>query len=249
MKPIWIIAMFLSATIASAAQQTSHVVKYHSNDIIPVKARMHYTTLIQLPATEKIMQAATGDKDFWIIELVANYCFLHPAKADIHSNLNLITDKGNVYSFTLDDEEAAAPDLKVIIEASDASTLAHAADAAKFVPADQLATAQTEIRTAQMRAEQQVGQFRAEYPTKRLQFDYIFRDKKPFDVAAIYHDDQFTYIRSTAHEKFAIYQLADGKPDLIDFQLRDGTYVVPKVIDQGYLQLGKHKLNFSRRSQ
>jgi type IV secretion system protein VirB9 len=249
MKLMWLIAMFLSATMASAAPQTSRVVKYHPNDIIPVKARMHYTTLIQLPATEKIMQAATGDKDFWIIDLVANYCFLHPAKADIHSNLNLITDKGNVYSFTLDDQEADTPDLKVIIEASDASTLTSAQNSAKFVPADQLATAQTEVRAAQTRAQQQVEQFRAEYPTKTLKFDYIFRDKKPFDIASIYHDDQFTYIRSSAAEKFAVYQLADGKPDLIDFQLRDDTYVIPKVIEQGYLQLGKHKLAFQRRTQ
>lgn len=249
MKLIWLIATFLSATMASAAPQTSRVVKYHPNDIIAVKARMHYTTLIQLPATEKIMQAATGDKDFWIIDLVANYCFLHPAKADIHSNLNLITDKGNVYSFTLDDQEADTPDLKVIIEASDASTLTSGQNLAKFVPADELATAQTEIRTAQARAQQQAEQFRAEYPTKTIKFDYIFRDKKPFDVAAIYHDDQFTYIRSSATEKFAVYQLADGKPDLIDFQLRDDTYVIPKVIEQGYLQLGKHKLSFNRRTQ
>jgi type IV secretion system protein VirB9 len=249
MKLMWLIAIFLSATMASAAPQTSRVVKYHPNDIIAVKARLHYTTLIQLPATEKIMQAATGDKDFWIIDLVANYCFLHPAKADIHSNLNLITDKGNVYSFTLDDQEAETPDLKVIIEASDASTFTSAPNVAKFLPAEQLATAQTEMRTAQARAQQQVEQFRAEYPTKTLKFDYIFRDKKPFDIAAIYHDDQFTYIRSIAPEKFAVYQLADGKPDLIDFQLRDDTYVIPKVIEQGYLQLGKHKLSFNRRTQ
>lgn len=246
---MWLIAMFFSATMAGAAQQSSRVVKYHPNDIIPVKARMHYTTLIQLPATEKIMQAATGDKDFWIIDLVANYCFLHPAKADIHSNLNLITDRGNVYSFTLDDEETETPDLKVVIEASDASILTTAEAVPKFLSTDQFAAAQTEARNAQLRAQQQVDQFRAEYPTKTLKFDYVFRQQKPFDIAAIYHDDQFTYIRSSAAEKFAVYQLADGKPDLIEFQLRDDTYVIPKVIEQGYLQLGKHKLSFSRRSQ
>jgi type IV secretion system protein VirB9 len=124
-----------------------------------------------------------------------------------------------------------------------------APNVAKFVPADQLATAQTEMRTAQARAQQQVEQFRAEYPTKTLKFDYTFRDRRPFEVAAIYHDDQFTYIRSSATEKFAVYQLADGKPDLIDFQLRNDTYVIPKVIEQGYLQFGKHKLSFNRRPQ
>jgi len=54
-----------------------------------------YTTLIVVPATEKIMEAATGDKDFWIVDVVGNFCFVHPAKPGISSNLNLITDKGN----------------------------------------------------------------------------------------------------------------------------------------------------------
>ena len=44
------------------------------------------------------MEAATGDKDFWVVDVVGNFCFVHPAKAGISSNLNLITDKGNIYS-------------------------------------------------------------------------------------------------------------------------------------------------------
>jgi type IV secretion system protein VirB9 len=248
MKLMWLIATLVSASVAAAAQQPARTVKYHPNDIVSVKAKMHYTTLIQLPTAEKIMQAATGDKDYWIIDLVANYCFLHPAKPGIHSNLNLITDRGNVYSFTLDDEEADAPDLKVVIEDSEASTLTAAEGTRKFVSAGELQTAEAQAQAAQARARNEIDQFRAEYPTKTLQFDYLFQNKKPFDVTAIYHDDRFTYIRSSTAEKFAVYQLADGKPDLIDFQLRDDTYVLPKVIEQGYLQLGKHKLSFERRS-
>ena len=49
------------------------------------------------------MEAATGDKEFWVVDVVGNFCFVHPAKAGIASNLNLITDKGNIYSFTLQD--------------------------------------------------------------------------------------------------------------------------------------------------
>ena len=68
-------------------------------------------------------------------------------------------------------------------------------------------------------------------------------------MAAIYHDDQFTYIKSSATEKFAVYELKDGKPDLINFQLKDGTYVIPKVVDNGYLEIGKHRLAFQRAGQ
>ena len=27
------------------------------------------------------MEAATGDKDFWVVDVVGNFCFVHPAKA------------------------------------------------------------------------------------------------------------------------------------------------------------------------
>ena len=242
-------AVFISlATTAGFAQPTARVVKYHANDIVAVRAKMRYTTLIQLPATEKIVQAATGDKDFWIIDALANYCFLHPAKENIHSDLNLITDKGNVYTFTLDEGDAQA-DLKIVIEPADASSLASVQAAGRFIPADEIAAAQAQLQAAQAHARQQVDQFRSEYPTKVLRFDYQYHSKKPFEIAAIYRDEKFTYIRSTAREKFAVYEVQDGKPNLINFQLQDGVYVIPKVMEHGYLQLGKHRISFDRREQ
>ena len=114
----YLIGLLALAALAAHAQQIARIVHYHANDIVAIRAKMHYTTLIALPSSEKILEVATGDKDFWILDAVQNYCFLHPAKADLHSNLNLITDKGNVYSFTLDDVETADPDLKVVIDRS-----------------------------------------------------------------------------------------------------------------------------------
>ncbi len=247
-SPIIPLLLGLAATVAHS-QQSARIVRYHANDIVSVRAKMRYTTLIELPATEKIMEVATGDKDFWIIDAVGNYCFLHPAKEGIHSNLNLITDKGTVYSFTLDDDETADPDLKVVIEPSDPSALAAANGVTKLVSASEIAAAQAQAQLAQTHATAAIEEFRSDYPTQALKFDYTFRDDKPFDVAAIYHDDKFTYIKSTASEKFSVYELKDGKPDLINFQLKDDTYVIPKVIDKGYLEIGKHRLEFQRKGQ
>jgi type IV secretion system protein VirB9 len=246
--PIIPLLLGLAATVAHG-QQSARIVKYHANDIVSVHARMHYTTLIELPSTEKILQVATGDKDFWIIDTVGNYCFLHPAKEGIQSNLNLITDKGTVYSFTLDDTGSVGPDLKVVIEPSDPSSLAAANGATKLVPATEVDTARAQVQAAQSHATEAVEQFRADYPTQALQFDYVFKKEKPFAVSAIYHDDKFTYIKSSASEKFSVYELKDGKPDLITFQLKDGTYVIPTVVDKGYLQIGKNKLEFQRKGQ
>ena len=247
--PIIPLLLGLAATVAHGQQTTARLVKYHANDIVTVRARMRYTTLIQLPATEKILEVATGDKDFWIIDTVGNYCFLHPAKEGIHSNLNLITDKGSVYSFTLDDVETGDPDLKVVIEPSDPSSLAAANGASQLVPASEVEVARAQVQAAATRAAAAVEQYRADYPTQALKFDYTFHGQKPFNVSAIYHDDKFTYIKSSASEKFSIYELKDGKPDLITFQLKDGTYVVPTVVDHGYLEIGKHRLDFQRKAK
>jgi type IV secretion system protein VirB9 len=247
-SPIVPLLLGLAATVAHG-QQSARIVKYHANDIVNVHAKMRYTTLIELPSTEKILEVATGDKDFWIIDTVGNYCFLHPAKDGIHSNLNLITDKGSVYSFTLDDVESGDPDLKVVIEPSDPSSLAAANGASQLVSASEVQAARTQAQAAQTRAANAVEQFRADYPTSALRFDYSYHSKSPFDVSAIYHDDKFTYVKSSASEKFSIYELKDGKPDLITFQLKDGTYVLPTVVDRGYLQIGKHKLDFTRKAQ
>jgi type IV secretion system protein VirB9 len=247
--PIIPLLLGLAATVAHGQQTTARLVKYHTNDIVSVRAKMRYTTLIELPGTEKILEVATGDKDFWIIDTVGNYCFLHPAKEGIHSNLNLITDKGTVYSFVLDDVESGDPDLKVVIEPSDPSSLAAANGVSQLVPATEVQAARAQAQMAQTRAASAVEQFRSEYPTKALQFDYTFHNESPFDVSVIYHDDKFTYIKSSATEKFSIYELKDGKPDLITFQLQNGTYVIPTVVDKGYLEIGKRKLDFQRKAQ
>jgi type IV secretion system protein VirB9 len=212
-SPIIPLLLGLAATVAYG-QQSARIVKYHANDIVSVRAKMRYTTLIQLPSTEKILEVATGDKDF-----------------------------------TLDDVETADPDLKVVIEPSDPSALAAANGATKLVSASEVDAARAQAQIAQSRAAQAVEQFRADYPMQVLKFDYTFHNDKPFDVSAIYHDDKFTYIKSTASEKFAVYEVKDGKPDLITFQLKDGTYVIPTVVDHGYLEIGKHRLEFQRKGQ
>jgi type IV secretory pathway VirB9-like protein len=97
-KLIFIAGLALALpAIAGAQDASARTVQYHSQDIIPIHAKLKYTTLIEVPTTEKIMEAATGDKDFWVVDVVGNFCFVHPAKAGISSNLNLITDKGNIY--------------------------------------------------------------------------------------------------------------------------------------------------------
>ncbi len=151
-RPFHLTALLAIATGAALAQEpAARTVQVHSQDIVPIHAKIKYTTLIEVPATEKIMEAATGDKEFWVVDVVGNFCFVHPAKPGIASNLNLITDKGNIYSFTLQDvsETSAAPDLKVIVQPADRSALVASSGPAQFVPAAQADQSRQQLAAVQ----------------------------------------------------------------------------------------------------
>lgn len=241
------VILFTSSAVAQDA--SARTVEYHAQDIIPIRAKLNYTTLIELPPTEKIMEAATGDKDFWIVDIVGSFCFVHPAKAGISSNLNLITNKGNVYSFTLQDVSSTSetPDLKVIVRPADRSSIVASDGPPQFVPAAQLAQSKQQLAAIESHITQAVDQYKSQYPLQ-LAFDYTFKaNEPPFDIQAIYHDNKFTYIKTDAPEKFTVYDMKDGKPNLINYQLRGSTYIIPQVMDSGYVQLGKKKMAFSRK--
>ena len=246
-----------------SAHREARVVNYSETDIIPIRARLRYSTLIVLPPDEEIMDFTTGDKEFWIINGIHNLCYVHPAQAGIRSNLNLVTASGHVYSFLLTEvskEPDAEPDLKVFVTLSKQSgstgvgspSYVRASDIEAYK--EGLATfrneAAAQVHEAQQKAEQQIEQFKEHYPSQ-LTFDYIL-DKQahqaPFLVSAIYHDDRFTYIQCAAREKPTVYEIKDRRPNLINFDYQNGVYVIPKILDRGYLVAGKKRVTFHRNS-
>jgi type IV secretion system protein VirB9 len=81
-----------------------------------------------------------------------------------------------------------------------------------------------------------------------MKFTYRFeKERKPFQVTAIFHDDRFTYIQANPEETPALYEVKEGKPNLINFQFKAGTYIVDKILDSGYLAIGKQRLPFARQ--
>ena len=246
-----------------AAADGARVVKYSKEDIVPVRAKLRFSTLIVLPENEEILDFTTGDKEFWIINGAHNLCYIHPAQTGIRSNLNLITAAGHVYSFLLTEisnDPNAEPDLKLFIEPKESSGVSGNSSLQGYVRAGEAEAYKKEldtlrsdtdkqIREAQSQVAEQINKFRANYQTK-LHFDYSLSAKAaqdPFLVSAIYHDDTFTYIQCSAHEKPTLYEMKDGKPNLINFELQNGVYIVPKVLDSGYLTVGKKKLTFTRQ--
>jgi type IV secretion system protein VirB9 len=82
-----------------------------------------------------------------------------PARQGINSNLNLITDKGNIYSFTLQDVSGtAAPDLKVMIEPADRSSIVASQGPLQYVPAAQLDQTRQQLASLQSHVTQAVDE-------------------------------------------------------------------------------------------
>jgi type IV secretion system protein VirB9 len=219
--------------------------------VIPVQTRLRYTTMIVLPDEEEILDIVCGDKDFWVISATHNLAHVKPAKEGAATNLNLVTASGAVYSFLLNEKGGtAAPDLKVYVRADPNTPRAkpkyYTASQVEGLQAE-LAEAHAAVETERRRATAAMANYQQEYPSK-LQFSYgSIKYEKPFFVRAIWHDGQFTYLKTDATELPALYEMADGAPSLVNFQVRGGTYIAPKVIERGYLALGKARWSFAQQ--
>ncbi len=238
------------------AQPAARVIQYSERDVPQVRTRLRYTTLIVLPKEEIILDFLCGDKDLWVINGDQNFAYVKPAKENAQTNLNLITASGNVYSFVLSEGTATpgvAPDLKVFVQLADAAMTQAASAPRRFVSAreaedwrEQAQLAKDEARQIKEKAQTAVEQGISRFVTN-VRFSYQFEaGKKPFYVRAMYHDDKFTYIQARPEETPTLYELKDEKPNLVSFDYKDGVYVVDKILDSGYLAVGKKRLKFSR---
>lgn len=108
-------------------------------------------------------------------------------------------------------------------------------------------------QTEQPAAQKKLAREKSGPQATTIQHDYKYADaaKDPFNVTAIYHDDRFTYIEATLHGTLAVYELNDGKPVLIQHNLdrKTGRYTIPKVLEDGYLLVGKSELRFHREAK
>jgi type IV secretory pathway VirB9-like protein len=243
---------FAAAPVAGQAMGIREV-SASARSLIPLQTRLRYTTMIVLPEGEEILDVVCGDKDFWVISAAQNIAHVKPAKEGASTNLNLVTASGTVYSFLLSEKAGGGtPDLKVYVNGDPNAPRAKP----KYYSAAQveelqgeLTQARAAIEAANHRATEAVATYQQQYPG-RLQFVYgTPKHEKPFFVRAIWHDGQFTYIKTDAHELPALYEIKDGAPSLVNFNVENGTYVVPKVVERGYLSLGKEHFSFAQQGQ
>src|SRR6478672_10520427 len=245
----------LPASLASLTAQTPGIREVSASPrmVIPLQTKLRYTTMVLLPDGEEILDVVCGDKDYWIVSATQNMAHIKPAKEGAATNLNLVTASGAVYSFLLTEKSGnGMPDLKVYVNADPNAPQGkpkyYSAAQVENLQAE-LAEAKAAVEAANRRTAESIAAYQQQYPGK-LQFVYgAPRYVKPFLVRSIWNDGQFTYIKADATELPALYEVKDGKPALLNFQVHEGTYVVPKVLDKGYLALGKERFDFLQQGR
>ena len=217
-----------------------------------LRTRVRHTTVIVLPAGENILDFVVGDSEYWHLTGAANVAFVKPLAPDLGTNIALVCESGRIYSFLVSERTGEVPHLLVRLEAAagDGASL-DGDEGPAFVARSEVAAyremaagAAEAAREARAGAEAEIEAFRAGYPT-RLAFEYrLDREaaERPFLVEAMWHDGEFTYLRSRAQESPALYELLDGDPALVAYDLtEDGLYIARHVLGDGWLQIGDER--------
>jgi len=226
-----------------------------------IRAGLLQSTLIVLPPEEKVANVFAGDTVAWVFDgghVASRFISVKPKVANGTTDIHIVSDHGNEYTLQLTEVSNDSDphfDSKIFINPGDQAAKDRLTQLPVFVPVAELDKAKQEAiaaKTAQaveIKAEQSKGeQFRSEYPGS-LHFDYTWdaRKGRGLGLQQIWRDDKFTYLRGHFQETPALYELKDGKGSLINFDFNAGLYTVPKQLENGYLAIGKQKVEFHRQ--
>ncbi len=228
-----------------------------------IRAGLLQSTLILLPAEEKIATVFGGDTVDWVFDgghVASRFISVKPKLANTTTDIHIVSDHGNEYTLQLQEISSDADshfDSKVFIVPGDKAAKDRLTDLPVFVPAAELDKAKQEAVTAkaaqaaELKAEEAKAEtYRSQYPGS-LHFDFTWDEKKGRELGLqqIWHDDKFTYLRGQFQETPALYEVKDGKGSLINFDFNAGLYTVPKELDNGYLTIGKKRVDFHRSEE
>jgi type IV secretory pathway VirB9-like protein len=228
-----------------------------------VRAGLLQSTLILLPVEEKVANVFAGDTVDWVFDggqVPSRFISIKPKVANTTTDVHIISDHGNEYTLQLREvsgDEDPHFDSKVFIVPGDQASKDKLAELPIFVPAAELdkvkqeATAAKVAEAATLKAEQTKEEsYRSQYPGS-LHFDYTWNKAKGKELGLeqIWRDDKFTYLRGRFQETPALYEVKDKKPSLINFDFSNGLYTVSKELDNGYLTIGKQKVEFHRTEE
>jgi type IV secretory pathway VirB9-like protein len=225
-----------------------------------IRAGLLQSTLIMLPTEEKVANVFAGDTVDWVFDgghVASRFISVKPKVANATTDIHIVSDHGNEYTLQLREVSSDTDphfDSKVFVVPGDKAAKDRLTELPVFVPAAELEKAKQEAavakaaQTAELKIEDAKAEtYRSKYPGT-LHFDYTWDTKKgnALGLEQTWHDDKFTYLRGHFQETPALYETKDKKGSLINFDFNNGLYTVPKQLDNGYLAIGKKRVEFHR---
>jgi type IV secretion system protein VirB9 len=228
-----------------------------------IRAGLLQSTLVALPPEEKVATVFGGDTVNWLFDgghVPSRFLSIKPKVANATTDIHIISDHGNEYTLLLREvsgDQDPHFDANVFIDPGDKTAKDRLTELPVFVPASDLDKVKKDAAEAkaaeagERKAEEARNeQYRSEYPGT-LHFDYTWDQTKgkALGLQQIWRDDKFTYLRGQFQETPALYELKDKKPSLINFDFNNGLYTIPKELENGYLAIGKQKVEFHRAGE
>jgi len=161
-----------------------------------IRAGLLQSTLILLPAEEKVATVFGGDTVDWVFDgghVASRFISIKPKLANSTTDVHIISDHGNEYTLQLHEISSDGDlhfDSKVFITPGDQSGKEKLAQMPVFVPAAELDKVKQEAAAAKAAAASQektatteAEQYRSQYPGQ-LHFDYAWDKKKKPPLSA-----------------------------------------------------------------
>lgn len=207
MKRLLTFLLFASGIIC-AADNSVAVTRYRDQDLIPIRTKLRFTTMILLPAGEEIAEVSCGDKEWWVIDGQDNILHVKPAKEGAVTNVNVVLKSKAIYSFLVEEiGSKGQPDLKVMIGQDEVLKLRDEKKALEQTIRDRDAVRKDEIaKLNQERASDEIKHKAAlerleqEMPTRiaafvaKQKFNYACFTKTETCLGAVFSTDSATYV-------------------------------------------------------
>ncbi len=97
---------------SGAEGRSARRVAVKQDTVVRLATQVRYTTLVVVPADERILEFVLGDAERWDLVGAANIALLKPLARGARTSVTLITDAGRIYAFTAA-EGPGPPDVMV----------------------------------------------------------------------------------------------------------------------------------------
>ena len=111
----WALCFLLYMYPGGAEGRSARRVVVTDDTVVRLATQVRHTTVLAVPAEERILTFVLGDPERWGLAGTANIALLKPMTAGTRTSVTLVTDVGRIYVFTAE-EGLREPDLMVYVQ-------------------------------------------------------------------------------------------------------------------------------------